>query len=362
MAQIIRSPHKPVARTVIPGQNLAALIESNPNKAPDSKKAYIRVENGKTVTRGHLFAASHATAWSLHDHLNLSLGDRVAIFSLNSTWYPVIVHATLLAGIVSVTLNAGYSVEELVHPFTDSKPQYVFAAPALLPTVRDALKKAGIPEVNPKSGKKTIWILSDADQKVWGDHGEQDLRDLVDLAKGHRLETVPLTDPAQTEAFIGYSSGTSGKPKGVQITHANQISLCYQMPSARFGEIDPNQTALAILPFFHIFQLFHSLIFDLYWSTSVYVMPRFELEPFLQAVQKYRIQRLEVVPPILVLLAKSPVVDKYDLSSLQLILSGAAPLSAELGDQVEARLNRKSSIGKQGDARICVSQCIRLDC
>ncbi|CAO1629029.1 unnamed protein product [Parajaminaea phylloscopi] len=353
MAQIIRSPHKPVPDKASPGQNLASLIESNPNGAPDSKKAFIRASDGRAITRGQLFDASHAIAWSLHNHLKLSPGDRVAILSPNSIWYPVAIHADLLAGVVSVTLNAGYSVDELAHPFADSRPQYVFAAPALLPAVREALQKVGIPEVHPRSGQPTVWVLTDADQEAQGDRGEKDLRSLIKTAGKNRLAAVPIADPATEDAFIGYSSGTSGKPKGVQITHANHISLCLQYPTARFGEFDPDHAALAILPFFHIFQLFHSLVFDLYWSVAVHVMPRFELEPFLQAVERYRVQRLEVVPPVLVLLAKSPIVDRYDLTSLSIMLSGAAPLSAELGRQVEARLNRKRPDGKQGDARVC---------
>lgn len=349
MAQIIRSPHQPIQELAQPGQNLAAFLESNPNGIPGDKPAYVRAQDGKVLTRSQLFDASHKTAWSMRNILKAEPGERVAIFSSNTTWYPVAVHAHLLAGLGSVTLNPIYSVDELVHPLTDCKPAYIVAAPNTLPVVREALQKAGLPAKNPKSGKKTLWILSDDDQLQTGDDGETDYRTLVDGANGQRLEAMPIPDPAGHESFIGYSSGTSGKPKGVQLTHANQINLSLQMPAARFGELDPEDRTLGVLPFQHVFALFHNVLFDLYWGVTVYVMPRFELEPFLSYVEKYQITRLEIVPPILVLLAKSPVVDKYNLKSLKVMLSGAAPLSAELGDQVEARLNGRLG----GQVRVC---------
>lgn len=110
---------------------------------------------------------------------------------------------------------------------------------------------------------------------------------------------------------------------------------------------------LARSPFQHIFALFHLVLADLWFGVTVVVMARFELEPFLNAIQRYRIARLEIVPPICVALAKSPLVDQYDLTSLKILLCGAAPLSADLGDQVEARLNKKREDGKQGNVRLC---------
>lgn len=120
------------------------------------------------------------------------------------------------------------------------------------------------------------------------------------------------------------------------------------MPLARFGDYQHEDTALAVLPFQHIFALFHLIIADIWYGVTVVVLPRFDFTQFLTAIQKYRIARIEIVPPICVLLAKSPLVEEYDLSSLKILLCGAAPLSAELGDAVERRLRARG-----GDVRLC---------
>ena len=139
---IIRSPHEPLSQAEGPqrGDNLAAFLERNPNKVPDDKAAYIRLD-GKVLTRRDLFKASRATAWSIQNVLKLDVGARIAIFSPNSTWYPVVVHANLSAGVTNVTLSPAYSAEELSHPLADCRPDYIFAAPALVDVARDAMKR-----------------------------------------------------------------------------------------------------------------------------------------------------------------------------------------------------------------------------
>lgn len=124
---------------------------------------------------------------------------------------------------------------------------------------------------------------------------------------------------------------------------SNFIWLCQMTVAGRYNDITPDDVALAVLPFQHIFALFHILLWDLYYGITAVIMPKFDLVPFLENIQKYKVTGIEVVPPMLVLLAKHPIVDQYDCSSVRWLLSGAAPLSAELGDQVEARLNKKGS-------------------
>lgn len=126
----------------------------------------------------------------------------------------------------------------------------------------------------------------------------------------------------------------------------NHIQLCKMMIPGRHGDISPDDVGLAVLPFQHIFALFHSLIFDLFFGVTVIIVPRFSLKECLGYIQKFKVTKIEVVPPIVLLLAKDKLVDEYDLSSLKWLISGAAPLSADLSDQVEKRLNSPSKGGK----------------
>jgi 4-coumarate--CoA ligase len=104
------------------------------------------------------------------------------------------------------------------------------------------------------------------------------------------------------------------------------------------GFIEANDVQLGVLPFQHIFALSKNICHAPFVGCSVVVLPKFDLTAWLEAVQRHKITVTMIVPPILVLLAKSPIVEKYDLSSLKAVMSGAAPLSAELGDEVEARI------------------------
>jgi acyl-CoA synthetase (AMP-forming)/AMP-acid ligase II len=112
------------------------------------------------------------------------------------------------------------------------------------------------------------------------------------------------------------------------LTHRNLVAnICQTMVHQRVGEGD---RVIAVLPFFHIYGLVVLMNLPLRSGATVVTMPRFDLQAFLRVVQDYRITRAWLVPPIVLALAKQPLVDEFDLSSLDFILSGAAPLSAEL--------------------------------
>jgi acyl-CoA synthetase (AMP-forming)/AMP-acid ligase II len=133
-----------------------------------------------------------------------------------------------------------------------------------------------------------------------------------------------------------YSSGTTGFPKGVMLTHANLVAnICQLQPHMRVTEAD---VMINAMPFFHAAGwviLFHM---GLYNGCAIVTLPRFELEPFLTAVQQYRVTRTLLVPPVVVALAKQPIVDQYDLSSLRTILVGAAPLGASVAQACAERI------------------------
>jgi acyl-CoA synthetase (AMP-forming)/AMP-acid ligase II len=137
-------------------------------------------------------------------------------------------------------------------------------------------------------------------------------------------------------AVLPYSSGTTGLPKGVMLTHRNLVvNIC--QTQAGFP-IEPDDTLIGVLPFFHIYGMTVIMNQGLRAGATIVTMPRFELEHFLELIERHRVTRAYVVPPIALALAKHPAVEGRDLSALRTIMSGAAPLGAELIEQVADRI------------------------
>src|SRR5919206_151570 len=166
---------------------------------------------------------------------------------------------------------------------------------------------------------------------------------LVDLLSTAAPSAQVDIDPANDLVTLPYSSGTTGLPKGVMLTHRNLVANVAQCrPLINLGA---DERIIAVLPFFHIYGLTVLMNQGLAWGGAVVTLPRFDLEDFLRTIQDHRITRAFVAPPILLALAKHPLVDQYDLSSLTSITSGAAPLDEQLALAAEERLRKGAATG-----------------
>jgi acyl-CoA synthetase (AMP-forming)/AMP-acid ligase II len=154
------------------------------------------------------------------------------------------------------------------------------------------------------------------------------------IAEGLPAPEVTL-DPATHMAALPYSSGTTGRPKGVRLSHRNLIANLAQIEDHLLGRDD---VVMAVLPFFHIYGMTVLLNLALRKRATLVTMPRFDLTAFLQALAEYRVSWGFIAPPIAVALAKQSLVDEYDLSELRVVFSGAAPLDGALGRALTDRL------------------------
>ncbi|MFI6284422.1 AMP-binding protein [Streptomyces sp. NPDC051018] len=249
----------------------------------------------------------------------LRRGDVVAILCPNSIWYPVVFLGAAAAGAVSTTMNPAYTTTEIAHQLRDSRAR-------VLVTVAAAVDRAEA-AVGDGTSVEELVVVDGAGERLT-------LAGL--LATEAPSATVPV-EPAVDLAALPYSSGTTGLPKGVMLTHRNLVANIAQLrPTSTLAS--GAERVLAVLPFFHIYGLTVLMNLGLQTGSTIVTMPRFDIESFLGAVQSHRITRAYVVPPIVLALNKHPALHRYDLSSLRSITSGAAPLDEALAHTCEERL------------------------
>ncbi|MEV6407294.1 4-coumarate--CoA ligase family protein [Streptomyces bobili] len=246
-------------------------------------------------------------------------GDVLALHSPNTVAFPTAFYAATRAGATVTTVHPLATAEEFAKQLGDSAARWIVTVSPLLETARRAAELAG--------GVEEIFVCDSASGH----------RSLIDMLACAAPEPQIAIDPVEDVAALPYSSGTTGVPKGVMLTHRQIATNLAQLePAITAG---PGDRILAVLPFFHIYGLTALMNAPLRRGATVVVLPRFDLQTFLAAIQNHRITGLYVAPPIVLALAKHPAVAQYDLSSLRYVISAAAPLDAGLAAACSARLN-----------------------
>jgi len=288
------------------------------------KPALIDGPTGRTLTYGQLADSIAIVAHNLAASRGLKKGEVLGIISPNCPEYGIAFHATATAGGIVTPINPLYTRHEIAHQLKDAGARFLVATPMCLEKSREAAEEAGIEEV---------FVFGEAE-------GATPFAELlVDNGRATQVEINAREDLVA----LPYSSGTTGLPKGVMLTHYNLVANLRQMEGlCYFYESD---TLICVLPLFHIYGLVVVLNMGLYTGATVVTMPRFDLESFLKAVQDYEVSLAHIVPPIVLALSKHPVVDNYRLPKLKTIFSGAAPLGEDL---TRACMDRLGCVVRQG--------------
>jgi acyl-CoA synthetase (AMP-forming)/AMP-acid ligase II len=309
---IFKSPYPDVTIPEIP---FTDFLLQNAMQYPD-KAALIDSASGRTLTYGQLFMGVRLIAASLHQR-GFKKGDVFAICSPNIPEYAVAFHAPAVLGGIITTINPLYTADEMATQLNDCKAKYLVTIPQFMDKALEAKAKSQIEE---------IFVFGEAEGGI----------PFASLLQSDGQFPAVEINPREDLIVLPYSSGTTGLPKGVMLTHYNLVANILQtMVNVDFSGDD---VLIGILPFYHIYGMMVVMSLIAYLGGTVVTMPRFDLEEFLKTLQNYKISRACIVPPIILALAKHPMVDQYDLSNLKQIFSGAAPLSADLQAAVSQRL------------------------
>lgn len=251
----------------------------------------------------------------------LEKGDVVCIFCPNIIYYPVIFHGVLLAGGIVTTSNPLYTWEELRHQLIDSGSKYVISVPLYVDKVRQAMKNA-------RMDQNKLYVVGSI----------EDTKSFEYLIDNDGMYTKVDINVKGDVAVLPYSSGTTGLPKGVCLSHYNLVANLEQFKLLESTHFKSDEVLVGVLPFFHIYGMIAVLNLGLVSGVTVIAMSRFEMEKFLYCVETYKISWAHLVPPIIIGLAKHPAVSNYNISSLRSIGSAAAPLGKELQEELSHKL------------------------
>lgn len=306
--------HSPLPDVEIPDGPLTPFVLSQAKQRGD-KPALIDGPSGRTLSYADLAGHSTALAGGLVAK-GFGKGDTVALLAPNLPEYAVIFHGVALTGGSVTTINPTYTAKEVAHQLSDAGATIMITIGMFADTAAEAAEGTKVSE---------IYTIDEAEG----------------LPQFTHLFGEPLSEPVEVDGddvvVLPYSSGTTGLSKGVMLTHHNLVANILQTVAA--ADLSEDESYVAVLPFFHIYGMQVLMNSGLYAGATIITMPRFDLEQYLQLNAEHNCTRAFVAPPIVVAMAKHPIVDNYDLSSLEQIFSGAAPLSADVAEEAGRRLN-----------------------
>jgi acyl-CoA synthetase (AMP-forming)/AMP-acid ligase II len=273
------------------------------------KPALISAE-GTVRTYRELWSNARKVARFLQDN-GIKKGDKVGVFSPNHVDYASVFYGALLTGATVTTLNPLYREREIEHQLNDAEAVALFVFSFMAAPVEAA--RPNLPRL------RHVWPIDS----------------LPDLLGGVSEEYRPVEINAREDvAVLPYSSGTTGLPKGVMLTHHNVASNVKQ--GLATGQVTSDTISLCTLPFFHIYGMTVLMSTGLALGTTGIVMMRFDVEQMMSLVGKYGMTNLYLAPPAVLAMANVPDPSRFDTSSLHVVVSGAAPLPVEVAERVRS--------------------------
>ena len=252
------------------------------DELPD-KPAFIDGGNGRVITFSELKDYVQRFAGGLANR-GFGVGSTLALVAPNIPEYAVVFHGCGVAGGTVTTVNPTYGAEEVRFQLLDASATILVTVEAAMPIALEAIEGTDVKEII-----------------VIGEH--PNATSLSEVLTAEPIDQVEV-DLANHHVVLPYSSGTTGLPKGVMLTHRNLVANLCQCESAI--PYDQDSSGLAVLPFFHIYGmqvLMNGLLAN---GCTVISMPRFDLVQALELIQEHKITHFFAVPPMILALAKQP--------------------------------------------------------
>ncbi len=306
---IFTSPHPPVS---IPDATVTDFVLRHATKL-GNKPALVEGHTGRTYKYGDLptLIKRLATGFAFH---GLKKGDVIAIYSPNVPEYALAFHAAATLGLVTTMVPPLFTQAELDKQLRDSGAKYILTIPALLERAKGA------------NGIDKIFVVGEAEGAI----AFESL-----LTHGTDFPQVDVR-PSEDIVVLPYSSGTTGLPKGVMLTHRNLVAMLRQMEASEpFFDTD---ILVCVVPMSHLYGLHIVANLGLCQGATIVTVPRYDLDEFLKVLQDYKVTVAPLVPPLVLTLSRAPQVQNYDLSALRVIHCGAAPLAPEIASACSDRL------------------------
>jgi len=311
----------PFPDEVIPAVSVYDFLFGELSAEDRDRVALVDGPSGAETTYGQLVGQVDGIAGALAAR-GATVGTVIGMLCPNVPIFASVFHGILRAGATATTINSLYTPDEIASQLRDAGATFLFTVSPLLPQALEAAAAIGL-------DAEHLIVIDGAD-------GHPSVRDL--LAQQATAPEVSF-DPATHVAVLPYSSGTTGLAKGVKLSHTNLVANVVQCRPVL--DVERDDRVLALLPFFHIYGMTVLLNIALKKRARLVTMPKFDQPEFLRIIQDHGCTYLFIAPPIAVALAKHPIVDQYDLSSVRAILSGAAPFDTALATAVATRLGTR---------------------
>ncbi|OWZ02304.1 4-coumarate-CoA ligase [Phytophthora megakarya] len=309
------SPH---AEVEIPNKTIWDIVGDQLSLHAD-KPAFIDGVTHERVTFQQLHERARRFAIALAKD-GVKKGDAVIVHSFNCLDYPTVVLALTSLGAVCSPASPMFLPDELAVQIKASKAKYIITHKELEKTAVEAAQLCNV-------DKQFIYSMGH------GEVSEQGLKSIDELVEHDDVTFQFETIDPESNVMLPFSSGTTGVPKGVALSAKNMLSNALQVDHVE----DLCRYSLGLLPFFHIYGMM-LLHLSMYQGAAKVILPRFEPETFLNALSTYKIRAAHIAPPVALFLAHHPLVEKYDISSTEFLVSGGAPMGKEVEKLVKDRL------------------------